>query len=340
MSASIGGAPLDMIVRTSATTFTAVTPPHVADANLTLSVVTSAGTFILKNAYTYTNGIVITPNTAPRDSTAVSVYVVGVGFTVPNFSPTTSDAHIYLVDGAYDATNNAGAKTNGQVAECTNVLVISDTELICGMDLTHSVTPAGTFAAAAARTVNDGVANVGSTTFTSATAKFSSADVGLVLSVASNTEVTAGTTIASVTNPTTVVLSAAAIATGTAVVTTLGGPRTVTAVTADGSTTITGAFKTGDVGRVISGSATGIAPFTTIVAVTPGVSATLSTAAADIIGTTGSGAVIVGNATPVVDGAYTMTFVTNGIVDAATVDVTNYSQSIITSASTFTVAAY
>lgn len=67
--------------------------------------------------------------------------------------------------------------------------------------------------AAAARTVSDGV-TASSTTVTSATAAFISADVGAAIT---GTGIPGSTTIASVTNATTVVLSAAATATATGV---------------------------------------------------------------------------------------------------------------------------
>jgi len=73
------------------------------------------------------------------------------------------------------------------------------------------------------RIVTDGVTNT-TTTFTSATAQFSAADVGRTLSA---TGVPAGATISSVTNPTTVVLSAAATATATGLTTTIGTAATV-----------------------------------------------------------------------------------------------------------------
>jgi hypothetical protein len=226
------------------------------------------------------------------------------------------------------------------LADCVNVLVISDTELICSMQLTRRLDPDGTFLASpTARTVTDGV-TTGTTGLTSATANFTSADVGLVLSVASDTEVPIGTTIVSVTNPTTVVLSATTVA-GTAIATTIGAPRAVTTIgTTNLSTTITGAagkFKPSDVGRPIVGAA-GLAAGlgATIVAVnSDGSSATLSRPAT----ATGTTTMTISAAVPIADGAYTLTFVTNGALDAAAND-PDYSQSIITSGSTFTVADY
>lgn len=67
----------------------------------------------------------------------------------------------------------------------------------------------------------DAATTSSSTTLTSATAAFTSADVGRTIS---GTGIPGGTTISSVTNSTTVVLSAAATATGTGVTITLGRP--------------------------------------------------------------------------------------------------------------------
>lgn len=339
-SASIGGTPLTEIVRTSPTTFTAETPAHLAAANLTLSITTSAGTFTLKNAFTYTNGISISPNTAPKESSGVDIYIVGAGFTEATFNGGLSDAHIYLVDGVYDATLDTGNKANGPLAECVEVLVIGDTELICEMKLDIRLDVTGSPAVVTPRGVLDGATGTG-TTFTSATANFTSADIGLGLSVTGDTEVPALTTIVAVTNPTTVTLSATVTTPSTpGLTTTIGAARTVSAITTvDGSTTITGVngkFVSADVGRQITGA--GIAAGTTIAAVgTLGATATLSVAAG--VGA-GVGAVVVSAAAPVPDGAYTMTFVTNGAIDAATDDPDFYSQSIITSGATFTVSDY
>lgn len=68
-------------------------------------------------------------------------------------------------------------------------------------------------AASMGRTVTDGVTTSSSTTVTSATASFGAGDVGAVIATPN---LPVGTTIASVTNSTTVVVSAAATASGSA----------------------------------------------------------------------------------------------------------------------------
>ncbi|CAB5217866.1 hypothetical protein UFOVP209_25 [uncultured Caudovirales phage] len=71
------------------------------------------------------------------------------------------------------------------------------------------------------RTVSDGVTTSSNTSVTSATASFASDDVGKPIS---GTGIAANTTIASVTNATTIVLSQNATATGTSVALTIGVP--------------------------------------------------------------------------------------------------------------------
>ncbi|MGZ4701794.1 MAG: substrate-binding domain-containing protein [Ilumatobacteraceae bacterium] len=73
---------------------------------------------------------------------------------------------------------------------------------------------------ARAQIATDGVTTSGSTTVTSATAGFKSADTGLAIS---GTGIPSGATIASVTNSTTVVLSAAATSSNTGVTLTISG---------------------------------------------------------------------------------------------------------------------
>lgn len=78
------------------------------------------------------------------------------------------------------------------------------------------------------RSVSDGSTTISSTTLTSNTAGFTSLDVGLALSGAG---IPANTTISSVTNGTTVVMSNAATATATKVSVTIGTPTKISSVT-------------------------------------------------------------------------------------------------------------
>jgi hypothetical protein len=347
INATLGGIRLERIKEVSATTFTALTPPHAPGLNLTLAVTTSSGTTLLRNAFNYTNGIMITPDGASNDTADVDVYVVGVGFLAWNFSGADSDAHVYLVNGVYNAAPSAGIaayKTNGAVAECVGVLVISDTELICKLQLTERLGADGE-PIGAGRTVTDGVTTLADTTFASATAHFTTADIGMTLTQTAGgggNEIPANTSIVSVTSPTEVELSNAATnANGSNLTVKIGGtPRLVDAIaTTFGSTTVTsaaGKFLSTDVGRPITGNGVSLNPPTIITAVTAnGNGATLSRTASS----TGTGPLAVSPAAQVPDGVYTMTVVSNGALNAAATD-TEYTQSIGTRRSTFTVADY
>jgi hypothetical protein len=164
LTANIGGSPLTDITMISSTSFTGVTTPHVAGNGLTLSVTTAAGSKTLASAFSYTNGIQISPNTAPNSGAGavIDVDVLGVGFSGLNFVDTTGagshsldqTAHVYLVAGAYNpddgvTTTYIGDKTKPPIAECTGVVVISDAELICTLTLTASLDAQGAAAVAA-----------------------------------------------------------------------------------------------------------------------------------------------------------------------------------------------
>jgi IPT/TIG domain-containing protein len=340
-AASIGGTPLtDITLSNDATYFTAKTPGHAPGANLTLSITTSAGDFTLKNAFTYTNGVAATPNTAPNESTTLGLYVVGVGYSSMTFDGTLSKAHVYMVNGKYDPSPMVGHtayKANGPVAECTAVLPISDTELICTLQMALRLGAAGT-AIGGARSVADG-ATLTDTTFSSATAHFTPADVGLTVTQTSGSPAVAvGTYIVTVVDDSNVVLNQPTTDNQTVTVDIGGSSRSVAAITtATGSTTLTGAaakFVATDVGRPIAGG--GIPANTIIVTVTPtGNGATISRAATASAAVT----VTVSPAAQIPDGTYTMTVVSDGGLDAAASD-PDYGQSIITSGSTFTVADY
>ena len=345
ITATLGGIPLTGITGITATGFNAIAPAHSAEDNVTLQVVTSAGTAILRNAYDYTNSIDIAPNTAPNTATAVDIDVMGTGFLTPTFGSGTSNAHVYLVDGAYESATNGTNRANGPIAECGNVLVVSDIELICTMALNQRLNAAGNLTLPAARTITTDISTTdGSPVITSAgAANFSALDVGVPITESGNTNIPAGTTIVSVLSPTRAVLSAEALATaGSAITVSVGGPlrsvaSVVTNTTAGTANTVTApasSFTTADIGRPIVG--TGIPAGTTITAIAAGgAGATLSNAAT-AAGTI-SGAVHA--AAPVPNGAYTLTVVSNGSLNAATTD-TDYSQTIVSSDATFTVAPF
>jgi hypothetical protein len=156
LTATLGGIPLDNInVASDGLSFTAVVPEHAPVQNLTLVVKTASQTIITTSAFSYSNGIVVTPNTAPSGTAAVNVDVTGVGFTGLTWTYANTDvlsaahvraatAHVYLVAGEYDATGaNANAnKVNPAKQECGNVLVVSDVELICTLNLAKNLVAA------------------------------------------------------------------------------------------------------------------------------------------------------------------------------------------------------
>jgi IPT/TIG domain len=154
MTASVGGTALTAItVASGGTSFTATVPPRAAGA-ANLSVTTPGGT---KNKtagnayvpYTYSNGIVVSPSTAPTATAATDLDIMGVGFSSLDFSTTTGTtpdndkAHVYIVQGSYDSTDASSAKTVTETGECVNVLVISDTELICTLNTADSFNQSG-----------------------------------------------------------------------------------------------------------------------------------------------------------------------------------------------------
>lgn len=121
--------------------------PAMAAGTYDITVTTTGGTKSLVGSYTYTNGIVVSPNTTPTATSITDLDITGVGFSKLVFdgtnpvrksdgtAPNGSGAHVYIVQGTYDPTDDGnGAKTKGQFGECMNVLVISDVELICTLN--------------------------------------------------------------------------------------------------------------------------------------------------------------------------------------------------------------
>lgn len=142
---SIGGAALTNIkVASNGNSLTAVTGPRAAGSGLALTLNTPGGpvssldpdnnpaTNDTPIPFAYSNGITITPNTAPV-GTQANIEVKGAGFAGLTFAaggtPTSSQAHVFLVKGAYDPAANRG------VAECEVIVVVSDNELVCSLDL-------------------------------------------------------------------------------------------------------------------------------------------------------------------------------------------------------------
>jgi hypothetical protein len=296
-------------------------------------------------AFTYSNGIVVTPNTAPNTQTRTDLSIEGVGFDAMSFTttngqtPNDSNAHVYLVKGEYSPVGTA-TKANGQTTECLNVLRISNNELVCSLYLAGGGVPMSS-----PRTVS---ATVSGTSLTAANGNFGPGDLGMA--VTGSTSIPVGTYITSVNSATNVTLSRAAtanISTATTLNLAAGRVFSVATLTASddtitSSTAVTGAqFTSADVGRVISGTGIPSNPPTTITAVNSATSATLS---ADATGTATGNYTITYTAplNPVPNGTYTVTVVSNGgigVTTGANADA-SFNKSIISSGSTFTVADY
>lgn len=155
---TVGGTPATNVsVASNGASLTATIPAHAADDDLPV-VVNSAGGMVSTvdpdldgdplttpiAGFSYSNGIVVSPNTAAEATEAVDLDILGVGFLSMDFSddPTTDDeAGVFLVEGAYVAGSNRG------VAACADYIVISDNEVICTMDLTELLNPATSAAA-------------------------------------------------------------------------------------------------------------------------------------------------------------------------------------------------
>ncbi|MBI4942701.1 MAG: IPT/TIG domain-containing protein [Actinobacteria bacterium] len=157
LTAKIGSVALTGITVASGTTFTATVPPQAAGSAMSLSVTTTGGTATKAAAYTYTNGIIVTPNTTPTATAATDLDILGVGFSGLDFAgavsggsfktdgtaPADAGAHVFIVQGDYDSTDNSSAKTLAEAGECVNVLVVSDTELICTLNTADKYNQSG-----------------------------------------------------------------------------------------------------------------------------------------------------------------------------------------------------
>jgi hypothetical protein len=350
LTVTIGGLEATVTARTGTTAITVTVPAH-TPGTFPIVVTTAAGPVINSSiTFTYSYGVSVTPQSAPSLPVPTVVDVRGVGFLSLLFTDTTgtvqtnSGAHVYLVLGKYDpalATGSTTAKKNGQVAECVGVRVVSDTELVCTFYLGGN--PAGyvrTFGGAGCN-----FAGTSTSLTITATCPVTAADIGSYISFSGGTlsaggtaiTVAAGTTITAVSG-TTATLSRATAGTGTltgatAVLTTI---RTVSGFTTAGTTLTSGStaasvFTTADQGKVIVGA--GFPDGTTITAVNGTGVATLSNAVTGTPPTSGS--LYMPNYNGATDGVYTLTVVNTGALAPTT-----YSASVISSGSTFTVAAY
>ncbi|GAA4928604.1 IPT/TIG domain-containing protein [Actinoplanes utahensis] len=148
VSVTIGGTPLtDVKLAANGNSLTGITAPRVPSANLQVEVTAAGGTVGSLDPdndpltddspilFAYTNGITISPGSSPAGR-MVTVDIRGVGFNrldfgPPGGDPTSDYAHVFLVSGAYASATNRG------VAECRDAVVLSDTELVCTLDLSE-----------------------------------------------------------------------------------------------------------------------------------------------------------------------------------------------------------
>ncbi|XVV10703.1 beta strand repeat-containing protein [Actinoplanes sp. CA-131856] len=340
ITATLGGMPLLNITPVSPNAFTATTPMHAAENDATLVVTTIAGSRTLANAYSFLNDIVVSPNTAPNTTRAIDLTVKGVGFYGVTFGTAAANAHMYLVNGTYNPSDiGSSTKANGPLSECTDVLVISDSELICTLSLNRRFDASG---AAINPTTYAGAATAATTTansrvITATTGTFKPEDVGLTITHAG---AAAGTRIARVLSSTTAVMDRDPIGASATTSLTVGGALRTNAtvdISGSGVYTITadaGSFTSADIGRAISGTGLNASGVTFITAVAAGGgSATVSLPTASSQTDT---TVSFFNPIAVPNGAFTLTFVTDGSLNAHTNP--DYSQSVVSSGSTFTVA--
>ncbi|SNY65738.1 hypothetical protein [Paractinoplanes atraurantiacus] len=146
MSAKLGNSPLKDIVIVDDDTFTATTTAASAGA-AKLSVSTAAGQQTsAATEFTFSYGITVTPNTAKYEDTDVTLDILGSGFDALNFAATAeagastapgAGVGVFLVTNSwYGLVAGATIKQVGLTAQCMDVTKISDTELICTLDLT------------------------------------------------------------------------------------------------------------------------------------------------------------------------------------------------------------
>jgi hypothetical protein len=154
LTATLGGAAITGIVAQDATSFIGVTSPH-GPGLVSLMVSTAAGTKTKTSAYTYTYGITVTPNTSPSSANP-TLDIMGAGFSALTFTEVVTatavsalEAHVVLTDNAWNQqtafTGSANVFTTNAIfpaTQCGTVLPISDSEIICTLDLADTFTVA------------------------------------------------------------------------------------------------------------------------------------------------------------------------------------------------------
>jgi hypothetical protein len=168
VTASLGDSPMTEIKVNNSQSISGYVSAH-APGLVDLKVTTAAGTQAKADVFEYAYGITVTPNTAApaaaaADGTSVVLDVMGAGFSDPSLTwaaagstditaSTTANVNstvrrVLLTDntwnnqpdlidptGAGAGISAFAAAPNLPIAQCRNVLVISDSELICTLDL-------------------------------------------------------------------------------------------------------------------------------------------------------------------------------------------------------------
>ena len=174
-TATLGNVPLSNVtVNTTGTLLTGTAPARSAGTNVPLVLNSLGGTVssadpdqdpVTNNPsnFTLTNGIIVTPNTAPGGTTP-TIDIQGVGFSSLSFADsdyTTAIAaapHIALI--AKSTGYGLAAAAARPIALCYDAVVLSDTELLCTLDLNTTLDPAADTATTTGADVPDGAYNV------------------------------------------------------------------------------------------------------------------------------------------------------------------------------------
>ncbi len=315
ISATLGGVPLLDVTPVNSTSFTATLPSRGATETAPLVVTTPAGTRALPGAFAFRDALKLLTNTAPNTTPTVDVAVQGSNFLSRPFGTGGNSSRIFLVRGEYNGIeSSSGVRSNGPVSECENVLVISDTELVCTLRLNRrlgtDLLPLDPVGLVQSLTSDLGTI-AGSRLVTSLGKVFTRNDIGQkIVQTTGTAAIPANTTIKQVLAPGLALLSAPATATVATIGADIGGIVNTIAgglLTTNGSNVVslaTGTLGKADVGRVLN-NVTGIPNGTTITSVAPnGLTATLSANATastggtlSITGTTGSSTNVTGTFT-------------------------------------------
>lgn len=133
--ATIDGVALSKVKVSGSTSLTGIVPAHIASSTAVDVVVTTEGGPSTGGGslYTYKNAITV----SPTFGTAGAILDIrGVGFSsvtwgTSNAENSAAKSYVYFVKGVYDPTDATGSKTLGQTETCTNIQVVSDSELVC-----------------------------------------------------------------------------------------------------------------------------------------------------------------------------------------------------------------